>query len=69
MTAATRSADGTARSAVVLAVGVALGGWFVGDGFLRGRTASRCVEVKGLPRDQGPGVNEGGQLQKFLRVV
>lgn len=48
MTAATRSVDGTALSAVVLAVGVALGGWFVGHGFLRGRTASRYVEVKGL---------------------
>ena len=34
MTAATRSADGTGLSAVVLAVGVALGGWFVGHGFL-----------------------------------
>jgi hypothetical protein len=48
MTAVTRSVDGTALSAVVLAVGVALGGWFVGHGFLRGRTASRYVEVKGL---------------------
>ncbi len=43
-----RSSNGTALSALVLAVGVALGGWFVGHGFLKGRTASRYVEVKGL---------------------
>jgi hypothetical protein len=48
MTAATRSVDWTTLPAVVLAVGVALGGWFVGHGFLKGRTASRYVEVKGL---------------------
>ena len=48
MSAATRSLDRTALSAVVIAVGVALAGWFVGHGFLRGRTASRYVEVKGL---------------------
>ncbi len=44
----TRSVNGTALSALVLAAGIALGGWFVGHGFLRGRTASRYVEVKGL---------------------
>ena len=44
----TRSVDGTVLSALVLATGMALGGWFVGHGFLRGRTASRYVEVKGL---------------------
>jgi hypothetical protein len=55
MTAATRS-DGTALSAIVLALGVALGGWFVGQGFTRGRTASRFVEVKGLAeREYGVG--------------
>ncbi len=48
MTAATRSVDGTVLSAVILAGGLALGGWFVGHGFARGRTASRYVEVKGL---------------------
>ena len=41
-----------ALSAFVLAVGIALGGWFVGHGFLRGRTASRYVEVKGLAERQ-----------------
>jgi uncharacterized protein len=44
----TRSVDGTLLSALVLATGLALGGWFVGHGFLRGRAASRYVEVKGL---------------------
>jgi hypothetical protein len=48
MTVATRALGGTALPAVVLALGIALGGWFVGHGFLRGRTASRYVEVKGL---------------------
>ncbi len=43
-----RSVNGTALSALLLAGGIALGGWFVGHGFLRGRTASRYVEVKGL---------------------
>ncbi len=41
-----------ALSAAVLAVGLALGGWFVGHGFARGRTASRYVEVKGLAERQ-----------------
>ena len=40
--------DRTGIGAIVLAVGIALAGWFVGHGFLRGRTASRYVEVKGL---------------------
>lgn len=48
MSDAARFVDRTVVSAVVLAVGVAVGGWFVGHGFLRGRTASRYVEVKGL---------------------
>lgn len=48
MSAATRSVDRTTLAAVVLAVGIALAGWFVGHGFLRGRMASRYVEVKGL---------------------
>ncbi|MEO8089392.1 MAG: SIMPL domain-containing protein [Gemmatimonadales bacterium] len=47
-----RSVNGTALSALVLAVGIAAGGWFVGHGFLRGRTASRYVEVKGLAERQ-----------------
>lgn len=52
MSPAPRYGDGTAVSAFVLAVGIALGGWFVGHGFLRGRTASRYVEVKGLAERQ-----------------
>jgi len=35
-------------SAVVLALGVPLGGVFIGYGFVRGRAADRYVEVKGL---------------------
>jgi hypothetical protein len=34
--------------AVLLAIGIALGGWFVGHGFLRGRMADRFVTVKGV---------------------
>ncbi|MDD2603665.1 MAG: SIMPL domain-containing protein [Desulfobacteraceae bacterium] len=32
----------------LVAVGIALGGWFVGQGFVQGRTADRFVTVKGL---------------------
>ena len=35
-------------AAALLAAGVALGGWFVGEGFVQGRTADRFVSVKGL---------------------
>lgn len=35
-------------SAAVLALGIALGGWFVGEGFINGRTADRYVTVKGV---------------------
>ncbi len=35
-------------SAVVLALGIALGGLFIGHGFASGRAADRYVEVKGL---------------------
>jgi hypothetical protein len=35
-------------SALILAVGVALGGWFIGDGFLEGRAGDRYVTVKGV---------------------
>ena len=38
--------------AAVLAVGLALAGWFIGHGFLRGRTAARYVEVKGLAEQE-----------------
>jgi uncharacterized protein len=40
--------EGSALAAAVLAVGVALTGWFVGNGFIRGRTADRFVSVKGV---------------------
>lgn len=35
-------------SALLLALGVALGGWFVGYGFMEGRAADRYVTVKGV---------------------
>lgn len=35
-------------SALLLGVGVALGGWFVGHGFLQARAADRYVTVKGV---------------------
>lgn len=35
-------------AACVLAVAIALGGWFVGHGFLEGRKSDRYVNVKGL---------------------
>jgi hypothetical protein len=34
--------------AVVLAAGLAVGGWFIGDGFFEGRAADRYVTVKGV---------------------
>jgi hypothetical protein len=33
---------------LVLAVGIAIGGWFIGQGFLKGRSADRFVTVKGV---------------------
>ncbi len=35
-------------SAVVLAVGIAVAGWFVGNGFFQGRASERFVKVKGV---------------------
>ena len=35
-------------SAVLMALGLALGGWFIGHGFASGRASDRFVEVKGL---------------------
>ena len=35
-------------AAILLAVGLAIGGWFVGNGFIEGRTADRFVTVKGV---------------------
>jgi uncharacterized protein len=34
--------------ALLLALGLVLGGWFIGHGFARGRATDRYVEVKGL---------------------
>ncbi|HXV13132.1 MAG TPA: SIMPL domain-containing protein [Candidatus Krumholzibacteria bacterium] len=39
---------GSRIAAPVLAVGIVLAGWFVGNGFVRGRTADRFVSVKGV---------------------
>lgn len=36
------------RGAFILAIGIAAGGWFIGDGFLKGRAADRFVTVKGV---------------------
>lgn len=35
-------------SAVILGLGIAVAGWFVGNGFLQGRAADRFVTVKGV---------------------
>jgi hypothetical protein len=35
-------------AAVLIAAGLALGGWFVGNGFYQGRAAGRYVSVKGV---------------------
>lgn len=42
------TAQSSTISHVVLAIGVALGGWFIGHGFVSGRTADRFVTVKGV---------------------
>jgi len=42
------TADRSLVSAVMVALGLSLGGWFIGDGFARGRASDRFVEVKGL---------------------
>jgi len=42
------TADRSLVSAVLVALGLSLGGWFIGDGFARGRSFDRFVEVKGL---------------------
>lgn len=38
-------------AAILLALGLALGGWFVGNGFVDGRTADRFVTVKGVAEE------------------
>jgi hypothetical protein len=40
--------NGNHLYAIVIAVGIATGGWFVGNGFLQGRAADRFVTVKGV---------------------
>jgi hypothetical protein len=40
--------EGSSLAIAILAVGVAAAGWFVGNGFVRGRTADRYVSVKGV---------------------
>jgi hypothetical protein len=40
--------EGSAFPVVLLAIGVAAAGWFVGNGFVRGRAADRFVSVKGV---------------------
>ena len=40
--------DRTLTAAALLAAGLAVGGWFVGHGFARGRAAARFVSVKGV---------------------
>jgi hypothetical protein len=42
------SAPSTLIAATILAVGIALAGWFAGDAFVRGRAAERFVTVKGV---------------------
>src|SRR3546814_19440991 len=38
----------TLAAALLLAIGIAVGGWFVGDGFFEGRKSDRYVTVTGL---------------------
>ena len=42
------ASDRTLVSAIILGIGLALCGWFVGRGFSEGRSTDRYVEVKGL---------------------
>jgi hypothetical protein len=42
------TSDRTLLPAILLAVGLALCGWFIGHGFAKGRSTDRYVEVKGL---------------------
>jgi hypothetical protein len=42
------ASDRTLVSAIILGIGLALCGWFVGRGFSQGRSTDRYVEVKGL---------------------
>jgi uncharacterized protein len=43
---------GPSASAVVIALGLALGGGLIGRGFARGRVAEPYVEVKGLAEQE-----------------
>ncbi len=40
--------DGSLVSSILLSAGIVLAGWFVGDGFVKGRSADRFVSVKGV---------------------
>lgn len=40
--------EGRVAAALFLAIGLGVSGWFVGQGFVNGRTADRFVTVKGL---------------------
>ena len=40
-------------AAAVLGAGVGVGGWFVGEGFKKGRATARFVTGKGLSRPDG----------------
>ena len=40
--------DRLSGAAVLVAIGLALGGWFVGHGFAKGRSTDRFVTVKGV---------------------
>src|SRR3546814_7571922 len=53
----------TLAAAVVLAIGVAVAGWFVGDGFLKGRQGDRYVTVKGLRSEE-----HTHELQSLMRI-
>jgi len=43
-----RGVERSIVAAIVLALGIGVGGFFIGNGFARGRSADRYVEVKGL---------------------
>jgi hypothetical protein len=40
--------EGSTWATLLLSAGVALGGWFIGNGFVGSRTADRFVSVKGV---------------------
>jgi hypothetical protein len=54
-----------ARALALVAVGIAMGGWFVGHGFLQGRTAYRFVTVKGVYERDVVTDRDSGGLESF----